>query len=629
MGKKHKKDKKTQRGFKISRRRSTENNILSISRKLRGTKTMNINDNDYKEEQEMEEIEMYRSDDLMLDLFAEITRIQKEYKLSKQTYSNKISDLEHELKSVRSENNLMQQTLTLYEHRIAQMERAMVTQKNGGNNNEFIAPIYNNNTYHTYSSYHTQHPPNTQIIDRYYTPNKYIIYNRPYSSRSSVTSSHSTTSSHSHSSSSKKEMPQKEEEKEINININDEENVYHALETKSYLKVLEDRRFELESRKSAILIRKKKSISSKKFEPIELEQNVVLNDWEQLEQAKNDKMNIDPKQIRFGLIIDESKEKEESLGLKSPIKHQSNPSNISILSGENMNKIKQDSEDDDIEIVLEEKEIDEEKQKEINDIIDEEKEEEELHKNHTNHILEALQECVAQKTKPSEKEQEIYSNTTSTTRSTSSASNVSSLFDTDSMEDDEGRISSDCFYLFGDDGNTEDSVVSNERNKKQKLKYTDSIKLKMQIGSIRIPRSEKDLLKKVKPAYKHHLEMIDDDGSITRQIQQRKKRNQIKKQQQQIKQLQHFQRKRAYKTKNKQYIKMCYFERKPLGFQINESPDSILVTNVYNDRGSAFQKGIEKGWKIIEVNKQCGVKGMMLMLRTNDGPFNITFNTNP
>merc|ERR1712130_1099442 len=121
-----------------------------------------------------------------------------------------------------------------------------------------------------------------------------------------------------------------------------------------------------------------------------------------------------------------------------------------------------------IEIVLKE---DQNKQKEINDIIDEEKEEEELHKNHTNHILEALQECVAQKTKPLEKEQEIYSNTTSTTRSTSSASNVSSLFDTDSMEDDEGRISSDCFYLFGDDGNTEDSIVSNER--KKKLKYTD------------------------------------------------------------------------------------------------------------------------------------------------------------
>ena len=180
----------------------------------------------------------------------------------------------------------------------------------------------------------------------------------------------------------------------------------------------------------------------------------------------------------------------------------------------------------------------------------------------------------------------------------------------------------------------------------------------MNIPSIAIPKSEKDLLKKVKPAYKYHLEMIDDDGSITYQIEQRKKRREREKQQQQMKQLYsrqnrnsrkyshsrrdsnnkgqslqnsalvgHFNRRRSSKKGNRNYIRMCYFENKPLGFQINESPESIFVTNVYNDRGSAFEKGIEKGWRIIAVNKQETVKGMMTELRNNSGPFNITFNT--
>merc|ERR1712176_752076 len=88
-----------------------------------------------------------------------------------------------------------------------------------------------------------------------------------------------------------------------------------------------------------------------------------------------------------------------------------------------------------------------------------------------------------------------------------------------------------------------------------------------------------------------------------------------------------FERKR-YHQKAAESLKVCLFEDKPLGFQINESPDSIFVTNVYEDRGSAFLKGIKTGWRIVAVNGQKGVKEMMTKLRNSDGPFSITFDTN-
>merc|ERR1712173_225099 len=75
-------------------------------------------------------------------------------------------------------------------------------------------------------------------------------------------------------------------------------------------------------------------------------------------------------------------------------------------------------------------------------------------------------------------------------------------------------------------------------------------------------------------------------------------------------------------------VKVCYFEQKPLGFQINESPDSIFVTNVYKDRGSAYVKGIKKEWRIVSVNEQNGVKEMMTKLRSSNGPFDIKFDCN-
>merc|ERR1712154_14458 len=122
--------------------------------------------------------------------------------------------------------------------------------------------------------------------------------------------------------------------------------------------------------------------------------------------------------------------------------------------------------------------------------------------------------------------------------------------------------------------------------------------------------------------------MIDKDGSILKEIEERKRRGEKqkeskKKQQQQ----QHFERKRYHK-KTGECVKVCYFESKPLGFQINESPDSIFVTNVYKDRGSAYLKGIKKGWKIVLVNEEKGVREMMNNLRSSDGPFEITFDTN-
>ena len=220
-----------------------------------------------------------------------------------------------------------------------------------------------------------------------------------------------------------------------------------------------------------------------------------------------------------------------------------------------------------------------------------------------------------------------------------SKSNVSSTFS-------EGAMSSEYFRHFFDDDNghidrsegiIEDIDKSGSSNSKSSSSY------RVEVPLIVIPRSEQELFKKVKPAYKHHLEMIDDDGSITHQVEQQRKRREREKQQQKMKQFyansshreshrdshrdSHHRESHREHRRNGRYLRSYRFHSKPLGFQINESPESIFVTNVYDDRGSAHEKGISRGWRIVEVNGRGQVKGMMDELRNNNGPFNITFDT--
>jgi len=150
---------------------------------------------------------------------------------------------------------------------------------------------------------------------------------------------------------------------------------------------------------------------------------------------------------------------------------------------------------------------------------------------------------------------------------------------------------------------------------------------RIEVPVIVIPQSERDLFKKVKPAYKHHLEMIDDDGSITYQVEQMRKRREREKQQQKMKQFYANSSHRKLSRDVGRYLRSYLFESKPLGFQINNAPEGIFITNVYDDRGSAFGKGVLKGWRIVEVNGLGEVTEMMDELRNSDGPFQIMFDT--
>ena len=496
-------------------------------------------------------------------------------------------------------------------------------------------------------------------------------------------------------------------------------NKYRTLEKQLHRKILQQRTHELstfsKSRKNASLLRRKKSTSNKKFEPIQLQNDIILDDDKDDLDDIEEALPINPTAISLPVVIDRSKpnprydDKSRSYSNNYPIhkmrktdshSHQS----ISILSGDHdrdrdrdnnhiLNGLsnlqnnrhgqidtdtdtdsEEDTDDDEIIIVCDDDGNNDAIIVGINDR--DEKEEKQIKSSahappqHKNNILEALQNAVQKQTEKSmtrsQRDNTMTSNdiTTTTSNSTSSGSNVSSLFDSD---DSDNEISSDCFHLFKDDNIYTPSIDKDDEKSELKPKYS------LKVPIIKIPKSEKDLLKKVKPAYKWHLEMIDDDGSITYQIEQRKKRREREKQQQQMKQLysrqnsassstynnrnyhgrhhynnndkghhstnnlhsrSEYHRKRSRnggmplsKKENGNYIRMLYFESKPLGFQINESPESIFVTNVYSDRGSAFEKGVEKGWKIVEVNKQESVKGMMNELRNNNGPFNITFDT--
>ena len=506
---------------------------------------------------------------------------------------------------------------------------------------------------------------------------------------------------------------------------------YRTLEQELHRKILQQRTHELsvlstKSRKNASLLRRKKSESNKKFEPIQLQNDINLNDDDDNNMDDIDEaLPINPNGITLPLIVDDSEpnyhfDESHSYNNNKTRKTGSN-SHISILSGEHdrghghcyifhgiQNTLSNhgegrttddtdtdtDSEEDTDDgeviivcnedgnndtIILDANDCDEKEEKQIKENSDDSNIDSSQHKNN---ILEALQNAIQKQTDQekvkngsitrSHRDITMASNndiTTTTTSSnvTTSGSNVSSLFDSVDSDDSDNEISSDCFHLFkDDDGYTPSMDQDDEKINTKQLKPKYSVKVPL----IKIPKSEKDLLKKVKPAYKWHLEMIDDDGSITYQIEQRKKRREREKQQQQMKQLysrqnnntgsgynnrnhgrnlyhkghgtnnlhSHFDsechRKRSKngdmplsRKQNRNYIRMLYFQSKPLGFQINESPESIFVTNVYSDRGSAFEKGVEKGWKIVEVNKHETVIGMMNELRNNNGPFNITFDT--
>eukprot|EP01083_Nonionella_stella_P099365 279406_1 len=538
----------TQRGVQISRRR-TENNLLQISRKATATaRVTECKQTESDDEDEEEGMTMDgKNEHLMLDLLSEMSILQKEHKRSRECYTTKICELEDKLKTVESENNLMQQTMRLYEHRIVQMERIIHGHAHPPNN-YYSQPMSDHQYYHS----HTQAPLHHHHHHHTYRPqmNTRHTHNVSVSSSSSSSaSSHSTSSSISSKQSKscrrlyntrKSNLDPKELAHESGMSSKKR----RAMEKKLHFKILQERKHELQSqlneksRKNMNLLRKQKSRSMKTFEAIELENNIVLND----DHLEGEALQIDPNAITLPLIIDESVTKE-----CSPIGND-HASAISMLSGD-----------------------------------DDEDEKDETH----HQILEALHEAVQQ-----------------------------SKADSVSCDD-----SSDCFYLFDDDDGVSQSHSHSVDNEP---KYTDARET-LQIAPIVIPKGDGELLKKVKPAYKYHLEMIDDDGSITYEVEQRKKRREREKQQQQMKQQIYSQRQQQ--QQHTSHIKMCYFESKPLGFQINESPQSIFVTNVYRDRGSAFHKGIQRGWKIVEVNKQNGVKGMMAKLRNNSGPFNITFDT--
>eukprot|EP01084_Bolivina_argentea_P049548 91113_1 len=81
-------------------------------------------------------------------------------------------------------------------------------------------------------------------------------------------------------------------------------------------------------------------------------------------------------------------------------------------------------------------------------------------------------------------------------------------------DDEDGSVDEDCFSLFNDsDHNSSD----NESEFKQNKPYT------INVPNIQIPKTKNELLKRVRPAFKLHLEMIDNDGSIKRQIIQHRK----------------------------------------------------------------------------------------------------------
>ena len=309
---------------------------------------------------------------------------------------------------------------------------------------------------------------------------------------------------------------------------------------------------------------RKKRFNAKKFAPIELQNNDWNND--EMEEDAASAFAIDPNAAAMPLIIDKSEEEKKTKHRKLHHHH----SDISMLS-EVVLQEEEEEDDDDIVIVLDE------------DV-------------------------------GSRSNKEHITSTHST-----SASNVSELFESNSI--DGGNSFAALFDDTDDDGHCSPSLDR---------KYTDCIELNL--PHIMIPQSDKELIKKAKPAYKWHLEMIDDDGSILREIEERKKRRaQQKKQKKKIEQQQdeheQFERKRYHK-KTAECMRVCYFEEKPLGFQINESPESIFVTNVYEDRGSAYLKGIQKGWKIVAVNEESGIREMMNELRNSNGPFEITFDTN-
>jgi len=193
-----------------------------------------------------------------------------------------------------------------------------------------------------------------------------------------------------------------------------------------------------------------------------------------------------------------------------------------------------------------------------------------------------------------------------------SESNMSSQFDADALSDGARSSFIDLFDLEQRDV-TDDSDCAMDG---------DVSVYKIAVPHISIPRTERDLLKKVKPAYLHHLEMVDDDGSIRRSLEQRKRRREREREKGRL-----MTSTRRSDAKAPRTSLVLHFASKPLGFQINESPDSIFVTNVYDDRGSAHAMGVRKGWKIAAVNGHSKVKRMMDALRNSQGPFEITFET--